>query len=107
MTGLGASRTLTAVVAALPEELRPLRAALSVAEDRRLGGRAVTFGQLGASPVVIAATGDGDRNARGATAEIVSALDARLGRLLVVGVAGALSPGLPVGALVLAGDVSS
>lgn len=79
-----------AIVAAMPEEVAPLRARLAAG---RLGGRAVE----------IAVTGDGARNAR-AGAE---ALLRRGGfqSLLVLGVSGALTPDLQTADLIVAARV--
>jgi len=79
-----------AIVAAMPEEVAPLRARL----DR---------GRLAGHPVDIAITGDGARNAR-AGAE---ALLRRGGfqSLLVLGVSGALTPDLASGDLIVAARV--
>jgi len=70
------------VLAALPEELAALRAA-----------------PLGPE-VMLAVTGDGERNARDGAGALIAEL--RPASLIVVGVAGALSPGLGPGELVVA-----
>ena len=105
MTMAGAPRGLTAVVAALPEEVRALRPHLSGVETLRLPTLAATLGHVGGRPVAIVVTGDGDRNARAATAEVLGHLP--VGRLLITGVAGALSPELAPGALLMADEVQS
>jgi adenosylhomocysteine nucleosidase len=70
------------VLAALPEELAALRTA-----------------PLGPE-MTLAVTGDGERNARDGAAALIAEL--RPASLIVVGVAGALSPGLGPGELVVA-----
>lgn len=100
------TRPLFGIVAALPEELRPLRARLL--DERSLrsestGGRVVWCGRLGRSDVALMATGDGERNARTGVAALFDtvAVDA----LIVIGTAGALSPRLGVADLVFATEV--
>jgi adenosylhomocysteine nucleosidase len=82
---------LVGVVAAMPEELAPLLA-ITGPEGRvtRLGGVAV----------VLRSTGEGTRNARRGVAELLARQPIRA--LLVVGFAGALTPGLPMGSVVIA-----
>src|SRR5436305_1783294 len=60
----------------------------------------LAFGRLGGAPVVLAATGDGARDAARGLAALLDA--APVGRLLVLGVAGGLSPDLASGDLVAA-----
>lgn len=85
---------LTAIVSPLAAELAPVRAATAVERVERtrttLGGLA--FGRLGGGPVVLAATGDGARAAARGLAALLDA--APVGRLLVLGVGGGLSPDL-------------
>lgn len=97
------SPPMTAIIAAMPEEVRPLRARLLGARKRRLQFCTVVLGHLGRAPVAIAVTGNGDRNARAATAELLRRLP--IGRVLLVGVAGALSPRLPPCALVVGEEI--
>jgi adenosylhomocysteine nucleosidase len=94
---------LTGVVAAMPEEARALRACISAAETRRLGRCDAIVGRLGGRRVALAVTGDGDANARAATAALVARLPVR--RLIVIGIGGALSPELEPRALIVADDV--
>src|SRR5206468_11491242 len=77
-------------------ELAAVRAATAL--ERTAGGHA--FGRLGGAPVVLAATGDGARAAARGLAALLDA--APVGRLLVLGVAGGLSPDLAVGDLLAA-----
>jgi nucleoside phosphorylase len=88
----------TAVVAAMAAELEPLQARLRGARRLTAGGARVTVGTLGGAPVALAATGDGAVNARRGLAALVAAV--RPSRILVVGVAGGLSPALSRAAVV-------
>jgi adenosylhomocysteine nucleosidase len=101
-----AAEGITAVVAAMPEEVAALRAAL---DDRRCLRRQrpeIVTGRLGRTPIVLAVTGDGERNARRGTEALLSALPMPPNRLLVLGVSGALSPELETGELVVAERVA-
>jgi adenosylhomocysteine nucleosidase len=95
--------SLTAIVAAMGEEIAPLRARLVGGRTVAVAGAQVTTGRLGDVPVALIVTGDGDRKARqGLTAALATL---RVRRLLVVGVAGGLSANLEVGALVVCSRV--
>jgi len=97
---------VTAIVSPLPAELAAVRAATAVertatARGSGLGrGLDLAFGRLGGAPVVLAATGDGARSAAHGLAALLDAT--AVGRLLVLGVAGGLTPGLAPGDLVAA-----
>jgi adenosylhomocysteine nucleosidase len=82
----------TAVVAALPEEVAPLR--LRLASERRIevGACELSCGQLAGTPVALAVTGDGPALARAGIQALFDAVVVH--RLLVVGVSGALGAGL-------------
>jgi nucleoside phosphorylase len=82
---------VTAVVAALREEVAPLRRRLSGARHIAAGVELVS-GHLENIPVAIAVTGDGPSRARTGIDALLRAVDVR--RLLVIGVSGALSPEL-------------
>jgi len=82
----------------MPEELAPLRALLTDARPVAGFGVDIVAGRLGASRVVLAVTGDGDRNARVRAAVVLALAPAR--SLLAIGVAGALSADLVPGELV-------
>ena len=92
------------VLAAMSEELAPLRALL--ADAGPVGGRGfgvdidvdIVSGRLGANRVALAVTGDGDRNARLRAAAVLALAPARA--LLAIGVAGALSDDLVPGELI-------
>ncbi len=91
----------TAIVSPLAAELAAVRAATAV--ERQAG--AFTFGRLGGQPVVLAATGDGAPAAERGLAALLDAMPVR--RLLVLGVAGGLSPQLRTGDLLAARRVVS
>jgi len=91
--------SLTAIVAAMGEEIAPLRARLVGGRAVTVPGARVTTGWLGDVPVALVVTGDGERKARQGLTAVFATL--RVRRLLVVGVAGALSADLDVGALVV------
>jgi len=88
------------VLAAMPEELGPLRALLADARPIDGGGFGIDIvtGRLGGRRVALAVTGDGDRNARLRAAAALTLAPARA--LLAIGVAGALSDDLVPGELV-------
>ena len=91
-----------AIVAAMPEELAPLRARLVARARNRRRSRSLVVerGRLGGHDVALAATGDGARNARAGVAALLAASGARA--LVVIGVSGALSPELATADLVVA-----
>jgi adenosylhomocysteine nucleosidase len=89
--GIG-GEPLTAVVAAMREEVSALLPMLTGARRLPLRGVSVTLGRLGSAAVAVAVTGDGERNARHGLAALMAAVP--VGRMLVVGVAGALDPTL-------------
>lgn len=93
----------TAIVAALPEEIAPLRARLPQLTRTRVRGLDTTLARLGAEAVVLAVTGDGARNAGAGIAALLEVV--AVSRLIVIGVAGALTPDLEAGALVVAARV--
>jgi len=97
--GAGRERALTAIVAALDDEVAPLRARLVGQRAAAATGARVTLGALGAAPVALAVTGDGERNARRGLAAVLAALPVR--RVIVIGVAGGLTAGLDVEALLV------
>ena len=103
MAGVGEGAPLTAIVAAMEEEVAPLRARLVSGRRRDVGGVEVTVGRLGRASVALVVTGDGERNARRGAAALLAALPVR--RLIVVGVAGGLSTTLGTGAIVICENV--
>jgi adenosylhomocysteine nucleosidase len=91
----------TAVVAAMPEEMAPLRARLGASRllwKRRAGE--IVAGELDGVSVVLAVTGTGALNARVGVAALLAAVAVE--RLIVIGAGGALSGDLPAGVLVVA-----
>jgi adenosylhomocysteine nucleosidase len=99
-----ASTSVTAVVAAMPEEIAPLRSLLAGLARDRAGDLVVESGRLSGRRVVLSATGDGAENARAGVAALLAA--SRADALVVIGVAGALSRGLRTEALVVASRVT-
>jgi adenosylhomocysteine nucleosidase len=87
------------VLAAMPDEMRELRAMLA---DMRLlpGEGAVWRGRWRGRHVALAVTGDGDRNARVGAAAALRRVRPRA--VIAIGVAGALSPELATGQLLVA-----
>ena len=94
----------TLIVSAMTEELAVLRARLAGATALPITGAArvrdVVSGRLGGHPVVLAATGDGARNAREGIAALLAALPVR--QLLVLGISGGLTADLRAGDVVVA-----
>ena len=87
------------VLAALPDEVHELRAML--VDLRPLAGEgAVQRGRWRGRDVALALTGDGDRNARVRAAAALRRVRARV--VIAIGVAGALSPELAKGELLVA-----
>jgi adenosylhomocysteine nucleosidase len=95
---------VTAVVAALPEEMAPFRSRLAGLERARIGSLLIESGRLGGRRVALSTTGDGAGNARAGVAALLTA--SRANALVVIGVAGALSGGLGASALVVASRVT-
>jgi adenosylhomocysteine nucleosidase len=95
---------MTAIVAAMPEELAPLRARLTDLRRFPCGPAEIVTARLGRVPVVLAVTGDGERNARQGMAALLAAV--AIERLVVIGVAGALSRELREETLVAATEVA-
>jgi adenosylhomocysteine nucleosidase len=89
-----------AIVAALPEEARPLRAKLRDVRPLPIDGVRAVQGFLAGQAVALAVTGDGRKNARRGIERLLDHL--AIEQLLVIGVAGALTSDLPAGALVVA-----
>jgi nucleoside phosphorylase len=88
-----------AVLSALPEEMQPLRASLA-AVRRPAEGDPIWRGRCAGREVALVVTGDGERNARGGAFAAFRRLRPRM--VVVIGVAGALSPDLRAGDLLVA-----
>ncbi|HEX4406447.1 MAG TPA: hypothetical protein VH560_16525 [Polyangia bacterium] len=99
-----AGGALTGVVAAMEEELAPLRA-------RLVGGRRVAVagavqidvGSIGGTRVALVVTGDGAGNARRGLTAFLAAMSPQ--RIIVLGVAGGLATSLGAGAIVVGAHV--
>jgi nucleoside phosphorylase len=110
------SGAVTAVVAALPEELAPLKDRLALRDPLALRARRALQRPLDRRPadlsldvswaefedlrLALAITGDGAGNARDGIEQLLRALP--IEQLIVVGVSGALSPDLVTGSLLVA-----
>ncbi len=92
-----AARTVL-VVSAMPIELRRLVRRLHL-RPLRVGGLAVRTGHAGTTPVVASVVGVGPAAAREATGRLLDALP--VARVLMIGVAGGVSPSLPVPAVMV------
>ena len=97
--GASGGGPVTGIVAAMEEEVVGVQARMVDARPVFLRGGRITLGWLGGARVALAVTGDGQRNARRGLAGLLAAQP--LDRLIVVGVAGGLSPTLDVGTLVI------
>ena len=93
------------VVAALPEEIRPLQDRLAATHRVRLATTKAVQGSLGGTEVVTLATGDGGERARRGLARLLDALDLEV--VFAIGIAGGLSADLAVGDVVVAGRVTN
>ncbi|HKC25516.1 MAG TPA: hypothetical protein VKF32_12280 [Thermoanaerobaculia bacterium] len=93
---------LLAIVAALPEELAPLRRRLRAPRRALAGGLEAVLGTLGGASVVTMMTGDGRRAAERGVETLLDAYEPEA--LIGIGVAGALTRDLSRGTL-LAGLV--
>jgi nucleoside phosphorylase len=91
-----------AIVSALPEEIRGLRSRLVAARPLSADGRTVA-GTIGDREVMLVVTGDGERNAREGIEAVLDRWP--IERLIVIGVAGALTANLRPAALVVADEV--
>jgi adenosylhomocysteine nucleosidase len=93
---------VTALLAALPEEIAPLRRRL---EDQRWvgGDLGLVLGRLGPMPVALGVTGDGPWQAQRGLEQLFGTVPVR--GLLAIGISGALSPELCPGDLLLGARV--
>lgn len=99
-----ASGTL-GVVAALPEEIRPLQQRLQKVERIRLSSGKALQGSLGEVQTVTLATGDGSERALRGLSELLAAVE--LEAVFAIGIAGGLSADLEVGDVVVASQVTN
>jgi adenosylhomocysteine nucleosidase len=100
------SAGLTLVIAPLSEELSSLRRRVVIERRVRLKGAChLTLGHLRGRPIALGILGDGRRRAERNIRVFLSAQP--FARLLVIGVAGGLSPGLQIGDLAVAREIRS
>lgn len=104
MASTSESRSV-AVVAALAEEIRPLRQRLQEVAAAPVGGYKAVTGRLDRAQLALMVTGDGALRARAGLATLLDNLD--VGAVMAIGFAGGLSPDLEVGNLVLAGRITN
>jgi adenosylhomocysteine nucleosidase len=97
------SPELIVIVAVMEEEVAPLRLRLEGVEEIKDGPRCYYLGTLGGVRVAVAATGDGKRNADLGIRRVIQKLQPT--RVLVLGLAGALSDGHAVGDLLISSEV--
>jgi len=94
---------LVAIVAAMDDEVAPLRERLADIEEVKDGPRRYYVGMLRGVRVVVAATGDGKRNADLGVRRLIQKLEPT--RVLALGIAGAISDDLAVGDLLISSEV--
>jgi len=97
------AQELVAIVAAMEDELTPLRQRVQQQEEVADGPRRYTRGLLHGVPVVLAVTGEGKRNADLGIRSLVQ--KCRPTRILALGLGGGLSPRLRVGELIVSSEV--
>lgn len=102
-------RGATVYLAAMRFEARPLmRRVARAKKGQDAGFRKAVSGFIGDRPVLVGATGIGARAARAAAEACVGlARQGRCRRAVWIGIAGALSPGLRAGDLIVAANVSA
>lgn len=105
VAGRSASSDLApiAVVAAMEDEIRPLQRNLERSRKYRVGKQEVYSGEIGSSRLAVVSTGDGAKAAARGLKEVLESLEMRA--VVVVGVAGALSPDLNNGSVVVCRQV--
>jgi adenosylhomocysteine nucleosidase len=91
-------RASIAFLCAMPMELRPLARKLSL-HRTEMDGVAVSSGSLGGRPVVAVVTGMGTALARAGSERLLGAVPVE--HVVVVGIAGAVDPATPIGALIV------
>ena len=91
----------TGIIAAMDSELRDLSSALEHERKEKIAGRAIHYGRLEGQPVALVLCGCGKVNS--ALSATLLACHAKVDKILVTGISGALAEGLKVGD-VLIGD---
>lgn len=89
----------TGIIAAMDSELRDLVSSLEHERTEKISGREIHYGQLEGQPVALVLCGCGKVNA--AISATILASHARVVRILVTGVSGALADELKVGDIVV------
>ena len=92
-----------AILAALRRELASLEASLTTSQRFRTGNFQASVGRVNGTEVIVACTGDGRENAARGVQALLERY--RVGSLMVIGIAGGLSPSLPLGSLLVAREV--
>lgn len=95
--------SLTAIVAAMSEELAPLEARISPRRRHRLGACDALEGSLDGNRVVLATTGDGAIRAEAGIRALLDHLP--VDRLVIAGISGALTPWLEADTIIVAREV--
>jgi adenosylhomocysteine nucleosidase len=95
--------TKVAIVAALEREIRALRPALRADRRWKDGSIRAEEGSLGGVPAIVASTGDGARRAGSGARDVLDRFAAQC--MVILGVAGGLSPHLEPGKIVAAREV--
>jgi len=98
------SEGLVAILTALPEESRPLRRRMAEARPLPAGEASLWEGKLSARRVLLAETGPGARAAAAGAADLFARFSPA--RWIGAGFAGAISPGLPFGSVVVAAELA-
>ena len=98
LSGFPVARAEIAFICAMPMELEPLKHKLGL-EESFVGDLAVQAGTLGDRHVVAIVTGMGTELATAGTTRLLDKL--RVGRVVVVGITGAVENETPIGTLVL------
>jgi adenosylhomocysteine nucleosidase len=91
------------ILAAMAEELEPLCRRIEPGPTGDAAPGVVRRGRLGTQPVIVACTGEGRTRASAAALTLLARFDPRL--VVVVGIAGGLSPDVRPGGLVVAAEV--
>jgi adenosylhomocysteine nucleosidase len=99
----GGSGARVAIIAPMPNELRPVVELLGLRRTGERGGMPVYTGTVDGTEVVATRTGIGPARAEAATEELLGTTD--VDRVLVVGIAGGLEPVSAVGDLIVPEEV--